>query len=288
MNFQHTTPPTTVSSSRMSSSSPPSSAGATATVRKLLALTTPFVQPSGCSQWTPTSVDTSTFTGSKAIAAVLMSSQDPSCYPSGWADVVPVHRFSFSPGVCPSGWVYHSMAEEGVKRTSTANCCESGFNYLDFEHRELVSDKTRRCGRWTTGIATGTGDGRSEGGRTLLVHEAWIITWAASDTSTLSPVPPTLTNSMIVPTWTPGQVIPDGEYDQMPPSDRSRFLPESAQWFLMVGMPIIGALLIGSCVFCCVRSSKKKRREKRAAAMDAQRAFTEVVVARDATKSSNR
>jgi hypothetical protein len=69
---------------------------------------------------------------------------------------------------------------------------------------------------------------------------------------------------MLVPTWTPGDVIPPGKYDREPPSgpNRNYFLSEGALWFLMVGMPIIGALLIGSCVYCCVRESKNKKRER--------------------------
>jgi hypothetical protein len=71
---------------------------------------------------------------------------------------------------------------------------------------------------------------------------------------------------MLIPTWVPGEVVPDGKYDRESASgpNRNYFLPETAQWFLMVGMPIIGALMIGSCVFCCVRSSKKKKRKRAA------------------------
>jgi hypothetical protein len=68
---------------------------------------------------------------------------------------------------------------------------------------------------------------------------------------------------MLVPTWTPGEVIPPGKYDREPGGpNRNYFLDVNVQWFLMVGMPIIGALLIGSCVFCCVRHNKKEKRQK--------------------------
>ena len=36
--------------------------------------------------------------------------------------------------------------------------------------------------------------------QTVLVHAAWHISWEKSDTSTLSPPPPTLTNDMIINT----------------------------------------------------------------------------------------
>lgn len=36
--------------------------------------------------------------------------------------------------------------------------------------------------------------------------------------------------------------------------------------FLMAGMPIIGALMMGSCVRCCVRRCRRNRGAKKAAA----------------------
>jgi hypothetical protein len=68
---------------------------------------------------------------------------------------------------------------------------------------------------------------------------------------------------MLVPTWTPGEVIPDDMYDRSA-SDSRPLMPLSVQWFLMVGVPIIAALLIGSCIFCCVRGNKKGKRERKA------------------------
>jgi hypothetical protein len=114
--------------------------------------------------------------------------------------------------------------------------------------------------------ATITGADADAASSTLLIHNAWAITWWASDIPNLTPRPPSITNRMLVPTWTPGEVIPDGKYDRESASgpNRNYFLPENAQWFLIIGMPIIGALLIGSCVFCCVRNSKKENRARRA------------------------
>ncbi|VBB73718.1 Putative protein of unknown function [Podospora comata] len=235
-----------------------------ATVTALLALTTPFVAPPGCPSFTTTSVDTSSIDG---VAAVLVA-DDPSCLPGGWADVVPESRMNFNPAVCPSGWVYHSIANGDETDKFTAFCCD----------RELVRGKiTNGCGRWTTRLNSDSGSdaatitGADAASSTLLVHNAWAITWSASDIPNLTPQPPSITNSMLVPTWTPGDVIPDGKYDRSSPSgdNRNNFLPVNAQWFLMVGMPIIGALLIGSCVFFCVRNSKKKKRARSAAAADA-------------------
>ncbi|PVH72654.1 hypothetical protein DL98DRAFT_539040 [Cadophora sp. DSE1049] len=48
---------------------------------------------------------------------------------------------------------------------------------------------------------------------TLMIHEAWGVTWAASDRSTMSPQLPDMTSWMLIPTWMAGDVIPDGMYD---------------------------------------------------------------------------
>ena len=187
------------------------------------------------------------------------------------------------PAVCPSGWVYNQMGEADDNDKYKAYCCArcassptpfgprlmiecSGFEYASYGHSlYVVSDMTHGCARLTSGVDS-MSVAASTAGSTLLVHEAWAITWYASDTPGLTPQPPTMTNRMLVPTWTPGEVIPDGKYDQdVNGQNTNHFLPEPAQWFLMVGMPVIGAVMIGSCIFCRVRSSKKKRRARRAA-----------------------
>ncbi|KAM0326925.1 hypothetical protein ACHAQA_006045 [Verticillium albo-atrum] len=250
-----------------------SSTSAAATVTALLAITTPFVLPSDCPRFTSINVDTSI----EGVAAVLVADDVPSCFPDGWADVVPESRMYFNPGVCPSGWVYHDMGNGEASDKFRAYCCDSGFDYLSFNHSELVTkDIFNACGRWTSRLDSGFGSDASNmtsdnaAGSTLLAHKAWSIAWYSSDISSLTPQPPSITNDMLVPTWTPGEVIPDGKYDLSPNGDNvNYFLPENVQWFLMIGMPIIGALMIGSCVFCCVRSSKKKRRARRAEAATA-------------------
>jgi len=94
------------------------------------------------------------------------------------------------------------------------------------------------------------------------VHQGWAITWAKSDTATLTPKLPTLTSEMRVPEWTPGQKIRDGEYDRYPSYriDTEELFGHDLYWFLLVGMPVLGALSIGLCIWCCVRKCKKERR----------------------------
>ncbi|EAQ85447.1 predicted protein [Chaetomium globosum CBS 148.51] len=244
----------------------PSSSSAAATATALPAFTTPFVAPPGCPIFRTTSVDVSS--GSTNVVITVLVADDPSCMPDGWDDVVPESRLKFNPGVCPSGWVYHDIADGDATDKFTAKCCD----------RTLVQSKIpHACGRWISGLnsdsgsdAVATTTGVDIARSTLLVHYGWGITWSASDIPNLTPQPPSITHRMLVPTWTPGDVIPPGKYDRESASgpNRNYFLDGPAMWFVVVGLPIIGALLIGSCIYCCVRGTKheKKMKARRAAA----------------------
>lgn len=106
----------------------------TATSPGLLSITTPFVQPSECdSYWYLTSGPIDSYNLPPTISVLVSDPADKrfaSCQPSGWDRVASENRFSFSPGVCPSNWVYMDMSE-AVSTTSdtlqatfsTAYCC---------------------------------------------------------------------------------------------------------------------------------------------------------------------
>jgi hypothetical protein len=97
-----------------------------------------------------------------------------------------------------------------------------------------------------------------------LVHEAWNVEWAKSDTSTLTPPLPTLTSNMMIPQWTPGQSIRPGQYDRPKPDPRNREA-EAHQLLLfsIIGAPIIGTAMLCLCVGCCARKHRKMRRKLR-------------------------
>lgn len=89
----------------------------------LLAIRTPFVQPSDCeTQWRTSIVPDSVVSGTTRMSPIMISDPAATCYPSGWGHVIPESRLSFSPGVCPEGWVYNAMAENTFA-VSTAFCC---------------------------------------------------------------------------------------------------------------------------------------------------------------------
>lgn len=90
-----------------------------------------------------------------------------------------------------------------------------------------------------------------------MAHPVWAITWAKSDTATLTPQLPTLTISTKVPTWTPGQKL--STYDPYHPNFR-QFVGDVAYFLLVVGVPITVALISGCCVWCCWGKRKKDRR----------------------------
>ena len=109
----------------MSSTNTPgtSSISVTTTAAALLALTTPFQQPTGCdSHFTTTSLVTTYFDDTTYTVPLVVSERVDSCYPSDWDSVVPESRLHFSPAVCPSGWTYYEMEESG-EMASTAYCC---------------------------------------------------------------------------------------------------------------------------------------------------------------------
>jgi len=128
---------------------------------------------------------------------------------------------------------------------------------------------SNRCGKFARNIDDDDDDDDEDSsdtnmGKTVMVHQGWAITWAKSDTATLTPQLPTLTSDMRVPTWTPGEKIRDGEYDAHP-SERissEEFFGHDLYWFLVVGVPVLAVLLFASCVWCCVRKCRKKRKNR--------------------------
>ncbi|OBT53183.1 hypothetical protein VE04_06180 [Pseudogymnoascus sp. 24MN13] len=81
---------------------------------------------------------------------------------------------------------------------------------------------TPRCYREASIIVTLSND---TGSRRLFTqgtqaHQAWHISWEASDTSKLTPSLPQLTSNKHIPTWKPGEIIEKGLYGQ---GDRGRY-----------------------------------------------------------------
>lgn len=120
---------------------------ATTAAAALVALTTPFVQPPSCTNLFATTSLVSSFNWndySETTVQIVFSDpanpQFASCQPSGWDNVAPESRFSFSPAVCPSGWTaYDVVASEtdisstSLSTVSTAYCCSRQVLYCIWE-----------------------------------------------------------------------------------------------------------------------------------------------------------
>ncbi|KAF3799804.1 hypothetical protein GCG54_00009993 [Colletotrichum gloeosporioides] len=218
-----------------------------------LTITTPFVAPSDCStQWRTTSVHLPVTSGTSLKTPILVYEPSTSCYPSGSFDLAPENRLNFRPGVCPDGWVYHNMAVAS-SGASTAYCCDR------FVSIYATSIFAERCGRYASASAFGA---TVSGDKTLMVHEAWAVTWCASDTPTLTPQLPTLTNSMFMPVWTPGDRIPDGIYDHDEGKDGNA-MSKTVHLVFLIGLPIIAAIIICLVIWCGVRKYRRSSRKKR-------------------------
>lgn len=114
------------------------------------------------------------------------------------------------------------------------------------------------CGRWVPN--TGGVQYNTPASESLVFHKAWTVSWNKTDTSTLTPQLPTLTNGMEVPTWTPGEKIPDGKYDSKPLDDGPF---GSGAKFLTIGVPVIVATFVLIMAYVGIRCYRKKQRRQR-------------------------
>lgn len=148
------------------------------------------------------------------------------------------------------------------------NLLSSGYTYTSSIGSSTVgSDIWNWCSRGGWSIDTEARSGQITEFSTdlMTIHRAWAVTWAASDTATLTPKLPTITSSMLVPTWTPGETIPDGKWDKVYTSEGYRSGLDSLGnlgLFLVIGLPIFGALGIAGSIWCCVNAHRKRKREQ--------------------------
>ncbi|KAL2127333.1 hypothetical protein VTI74DRAFT_10894 [Chaetomium olivicolor] len=232
-------------------------------------LTTPFVPPPGC---TDQFITTSYTTQSSVITVLASGALDPrfaGCQPSGWD--AGGSSFQFSPAVCPSGWgayrlgVTTSYLDATATRSTsftTAYCCSSGFRFNFVNGFPVQGIPSEACYQ---NLGTEPRAGPPSTG--LRAHNAWHISWAFSDTLSLSPTPPALPcpsdPSVVISSWTPGAVVDpslsslcnhnDGVSTWSPSETRSL-------WFLIVGLPLIVVTVIAAWSgWGCHRRSRRHR-----------------------------
>ncbi|KAK3942447.1 hypothetical protein QBC46DRAFT_447868 [Diplogelasinospora grovesii] len=253
------------------------------TAPPLAALTTPFNPPSSssCASIFDVTRIKLLFNDSEQIVTALVSNAaDPrfaACQPTGWAG-----RFSFSPAVCPSAWTYYELSQTVVQiitegkassTYSTAYCCASGFTpQVSLRSFAIPTIDVPCVGTLSSGqppITARLNPTDDSGGASTtivtqgaVVHQAWHVSWAESDTSTLSPSLPALTSSKYLGSWVPGQTVAPGEGDR--PSEYNDLGWGSIMNFIMIGIPIIGVVILASAIGCCIWCRKERRRERRA------------------------
>jgi hypothetical protein len=103
----------------------------------------------------------------------------------------------------------------------------------------------------------------------MRVHNAWHISWATTDLSSLSPTPPTVpcpTNpSVVIPSWTPGATIDPSLSGNCNQGDVQEHWSESATRefeFLVYGMPVIGLVLIFLAAGCWCHKRDRPRMDE--------------------------
>ncbi|KAK7959561.1 uncharacterized protein PG986_004415 [Apiospora aurea] len=251
----------------------------------ILALTTPFLQPPDCSGiFTATRKTTSLHhQGSYYKTVLTVAISDPTnvrfttCQPPGWAEADPHHRFEFSPAVCPDKWTAYNLNSHGG--TSKVACCARpvGLNisFGNIGPPACIKSLTRT----PTSLFSATGTTGTTTTQTytwthpfpegIQMHNPYKISWQATDMSTLSPTPPTLTCSGGLYSWDPGEAAEpqhcnDNEGGHTRTSDAVGF------WFGACGARIIVAVLLGACVGWWrhhVRRDRKEEKARRAAGL---------------------
>ena len=90
------------------------------------------------------------------------------------------------------------------------------------------------------------------------------MSWNKTDTATLTPQLPTLTNGMRVPTWTPGEEIPKGKYDEKEHADGP--FGNGKALTIIVSVTVITFVLIVACIGIKCRRMKERRKRRMAKA----------------------
>jgi hypothetical protein len=97
----------------------------------------------------------------------------------------------------------------------------------------------------------------------LQVHNAWHISWASSDRSTLTPTPPALSYSESIKTWVPGETVAKTTCSDT--YNGGVNYDVSLLFFLVIGLPIIALALLISCCTYCICARRKLRRARSSA-----------------------
>ncbi|KAK4161209.1 hypothetical protein QBC43DRAFT_323957 [Cladorrhinum sp. PSN259] len=240
-------------------------------------LTTPFVPPNPtCTNIFNTTVLTTSFWWNgdmhkiSTLTVLVSDAGDPRfsrCMPAGWDPRVPetaTQMFEFSPAVCPESWTMHYVRSVSPD-LSTANCCAPGFKY---HHPTDLPGIYYSMGCFSDPGATPSSniwDYQTRFGKgTMVAHNAWRVSWASSDLSTMSPLPPPDLTRWAYDSWPtddPSQITtgtawptPTG-FDAPPPGHRSK----SPSVVFIVLIILFAIFMISMSAYGVVEMRRRKR-----------------------------
>jgi len=209
--------------------------------------------------------------GTTAFRTFLLPDKSSPRY-TACLDPVPASQFSFSPAVCPQGWVAWWIGQTPAatvtasSRTSTAfittaYCCAPGFS---MENQGTGDDPSASCDQAFISTTSHSGERFVS---TITLSEArlpaWHISWQATDMPSLSPQPPALDGERIVQ-WTPGSEPQTERRDNW-----GGGISSSLFLFLVMGIPLLIVAAVAACLFPACRARSRARAAKRRQKSDA-------------------
>lgn len=101
----------------------------------------------------------------------------------------------------------------------------------------------------TATVSHGTGSTTTSITSGLLVRHPWHIAWRARDRKTLSPRPPKLDRYETITSWIPGSSVDPASSNRG--NNSGTLYNASPYFFLVIGLPVIGGVLIDTAVCGC-------------------------------------
>lgn len=226
------------------------------------AFTTPFPQPESCSSLLTTTVSTYSDFGTTSSRTFLLPDTSNPRYA---ACLAPASHFTFSPAVCPQGWVAWWLGRTSALPTatsppgstplliSTAYCCAPGYSMLN---QGIDDDPSPSCKQAFVSISSLSNSQIPASTTTLSVAmlPAWHISWQTTDLPTLSPRPPTLDSDERFTQWVPGT-----DLKEQPRDNWAVGLSSGAFYFLVIGIPLLVVTAVVACIFGCRARGKRIR-----------------------------
>ncbi|OAA43362.1 hypothetical protein BBO_04505 [Beauveria brongniartii RCEF 3172] len=174
-------------------------------------LTTLFTQPNECTSLFTSLNTTNTFYESGQLEtwsyyqSNTADARFSSCNPPGWD----INNFTFSPAVCPSGWIYYFVtltpAGRDERTYTQEHCCASGFTYEKYGQPNLP---LKRCESKPTRLALSPGNDAlvtADVTTVVTMHRPFVAQWHESETKTLPfSLPSMASGGASLHTWTPG------------------------------------------------------------------------------------